>query len=191
MAELGDLFADLLSGDERRAERAAEQLPSFHEQALKQINQLLVGADPDARWWAVRVLAGFPTQEAGRLLAGALKDKDDAVRYCAALALARQPYDGAIQPLARLLRSSDRLLARLAGDALIAVGAPAVPVLLEALEKSKVGAQTEAARALAKIGDTRPSPVLFTLLDSDSAIMEHWATEGLDKMGLGMTFFKP
>ena len=119
MAELGDLFADLLSGDERRAERAAEQLPSFHEQALKQINQLLVGADPDARWWAVRVLAGFPTQEAGRLLAGALKDKDDAVRYCAALALARQPYDGAIQPLARLLRSSDRLLARLAGDALI------------------------------------------------------------------------
>jgi hypothetical protein len=29
------------------------------------------------------------------------------------------------------------------------------------------------------------------LLDSDSAVLEHWASEGLEKMGVGMSFFSP
>jgi HEAT repeat protein len=49
----------------------------------------------------------------------------------------------------------------------------------------------EAARALALIGDTRAVPALFKALDEESAVMEHWAGEGLERMGIGMVFYSP
>jgi HEAT repeat protein len=51
-------------------------------------------------------------------------------------------------------------------------------------------ARLEAARALASIGDTRAIPALFDALD-DSALLEYWANEGLERMGVGMCFFSP
>jgi hypothetical protein len=44
---------------------------------------------------------------------------------------------------------------------------------------------------LAQIGDPRSIPALFTALDEDSALMEYWASEGLEKMGVGIVFFEP
>ena len=44
---------------------------------------------------------------------------------------------------------------------------------------------------LAKIGDERAIPVLFEALDDSSALIEYWASEGLEKMGVGMVFYKP
>jgi HEAT repeat protein len=52
-------------------------------------------------------------------------------------------------------------------------------------------ARIQAARALALIGDTRAIPELFNALDGDSALLEYWAGEGLEKMGVGMVFFTP
>jgi HEAT repeat protein len=49
----------------------------------------------------------------------------------------------------------------------------------------------EAMRALALIGDQRSIPLLFEALDSDSMLMEYWANEGLERMGVGMIFYKP
>ena len=49
----------------------------------------------------------------------------------------------------------------------------------------------EAARALSEIGDTRAIPVLFKALEEGSVVLEYWASEGLEKMGVGMTFFEP
>jgi HEAT repeat protein len=49
----------------------------------------------------------------------------------------------------------------------------------------------EAVRALAYIGDKRSIPQLFQALDEDSAMLEYWANEGLQKMGIGMMFYKP
>jgi len=49
----------------------------------------------------------------------------------------------------------------------------------------------EAVRALAKIGDQRAIPALFEALDDNSALIEYWASEGLEKMGVGMVFYKP
>jgi hypothetical protein len=43
---------------------------------------------------------------------------------------------------------------------------------------------------LALIGDTRAVPALFKLLESESALVEHWASTGLAKMGVGMSFFQ-
>ena len=49
----------------------------------------------------------------------------------------------------------------------------------------------EAARALAFIGDSRAIPYLFQLLNEDSMILDYWANEGLDRMGVGMIYVQP
>ena len=41
------------------------------------------------------------------------------------------------------------------------------------------------------IGDEASITVLFQMLDGDSRLMEYWASLGLEKMGVGMTFFSP
>jgi HEAT repeat protein len=46
-------------------------------------------------------------------------------------------------------------------------------------------------RALARIGDQRAIPALFRALDDESALIEYWATKGLEDMGVGMIFFEP
>jgi len=190
MPELGDLLDELQSDDLSRAEAAATALPEFGDPALTELGSLLAGGDADARWWAVRALAGFPAEQAGKLLVTGLADPEVSVRHCAALALSTQPHAPAIGPLLDLLGSQDSLLARLAGDALVASGSHAVQGLLEIIAQDSAQVKGEAARALALIGDTRAIPTLFRLLESESALLEHWASAGLAKMGVGMSFFQ-
>ncbi len=83
------------------------------------------------------------------------------------------------------------LVAELAGGALAANGSPALPALLEALQNGSQAARLIAVRALAEIGDTESIPALFAALSESSALMEYWAAQGLERMGVGMTFFDP
>ncbi len=189
MAALGALLKDLTSGDNVRAERAALELPKHKEAALLELSQLIQSDDADNRWWAACALAGFVQPAAGDLLAAALADPDSGVRQCGALALSKRPHTAAIPALIETLGAEDLLLARLTSDALVALGAAAVEPLIAIVETGEGNARVEAARALALIGDTRAVPALFKLLDSDSAVLEHWASEGLEKMGVGMSFF--
>lgn len=192
VSTLASLLADLQSGDGERGEAAAAALPAHGEAGLAALAPLLHNPDPETRWWAVRSLAGFLHPKAGELLTAALADGDGSVQQCAALALSQRPHAQAVPALLELLASDDGLLARLAGDALVAFGAAAVEPLAASLEASpSQNARVEAARALALIGDTRAIPALFKLLDGESAMLEHWASEGLQKMGVGMSFFKP
>lgn len=171
---------------------AAAGLPSHGEAGLAALTPLLHDPESETRWWAVRSLAGFSYAKAGELLTAALADGEASVQQCAALALSQRPHAGAVPALVGALASQEGLLARLAGDALVAHGADAVEPLVATLQDSPAqSARVEAARALALIGDTRAIPALFALLDSHSAMLEHWASEGLQKMGVGMAFFKP
>lgn len=193
MISLAERLADLLSGNVDRAEAAAAALPADNaEAAFAALLPLLQDKNEDTRWWAVRGLAGFTTPAASEQLTAALGDASPSVQQCAALALSRRLWAPSVLPLVALLASRDGLLSRLAGDALIAQAGEAVPALIAALEGStSQSARVEAARALALIGDTRAISALFKLLDSESALLEHWASEGLQKMGVGMAFFKP
>lgn len=83
------------------------------------------------------------------------------------------------------------MTARLACNALIAIGSEAVPSLIEILRNGVSHARLQAARALAKIGDPRAIPALMEVLQTDSAISTYWAEQGLDKLGLSMVYFKP
>jgi HEAT repeat protein len=127
----------------------------------------------------------------GELLIQALADEELSVRQCAALSLSKRSDGRAVPALVEAMRSKDALLARLAANALACTGAEAVPALLNVLENGTQPMRLEAARALASIGDQRSIPALFKALGEDSALMEYWANEALERMGVGMVFYKP
>ncbi|HLA98264.1 MAG TPA: HEAT repeat domain-containing protein [Anaerolineales bacterium] len=191
MEDLAEVIAELICGDEERAERAAVALSRYEEQALEALRSLLASPDSETRWWAVRALAEIPGKPARRLLIQALQEANNSVRQCAALGLYHQPDPEASEALVAAMHSEDSLLARLAANALIAIGAPATQKLLEVLNSSPQAARLEAARALALIADQRAIPSLFQVLDGESALLEYWANKGLERMGVGMVFFIP
>ena len=184
-------LSDLQSGDTERAEFAASNPPADQETALAALTAVLESENSDLRWWAVRALAEIGLPDAGEMLSAALDDQDSSIQHCAALGLRQRPHPATVEKLAARLNSEDRLLARLCGDALAALGKVSTPALLEVLQSENETARVEAARALATIGDLSSVSALFQLLDNDSAILEHWASEGLEKMGIGMQFFDP
>jgi HEAT repeat protein len=194
-SRLEDYLAELTSGDDQRAEQAAQGLAGLPDERLPKVlevlQKLLAAPDADHRWWAVRALAALTHPQAPELLISALEDGDASVRQCAALGLRLRPNPQAAPFLVAALDDADHLVAELAADALAAIGEAAVPILLEVMQNGARPARLEAVRALATIGDPRAIPALFAALDQDSALMEYWASEGLERMGVGMLFFKP
>lgn len=189
--EITKIASDFAYGSDKIAEGTARDLARLASGDLKVYKQLLQDQRADVRWWAVRSLAEIESPEITPLLITSLDDADVSVRQCAALALQKHPDQRAISALIEMLKSTDQLLSRLAGDALVASGGDAVPALLEVMQADHPAARIQAARALALISDTRAIPELFNALDGDSALLEYWAGEGLEKMGVGMVFFAP
>lgn len=191
METIDSLLGKLIAGDDAEAETAAAGLARYDQAALGALRQLAGASQADHRWWALRTLAEISDPQIPEILTEALEDPDPTVRQCAALGLRQQPGHRAIPALLAMLDAADSLTADLAADALVAVGEPAVESLLDVLAEGQQQARLRAAKALALIGDTRAIPALFHVLDEDSAILDYWASEGLDRMGIGMTFFKP
>lgn len=146
----------------------------------------------DSRWWALRVLAQSPLAQTGWLIPF-LEDSAPEVRQCAALglALSAKPDEAATQPLVRALNDEDAMVGYLATSALIKIGKPAVPSIIEAVKSGSQSARIHALRALAEIRDPRAIPVLMQVIEEDSALLGHWATEGLERLGLDMVYLKP
>jgi HEAT repeat protein len=159
--------------------------------ALAALEAALNSPKIDHRWWALRALAALPAEQVPGLLTGALQDVDASVRQCAALGLRLHPHPDAVPSLIERLQDADYLCAELAADALVQIGQTAVPALLDVLADGAPRPRLHATRALAQIGDTRAIPALFRVLDEDSALLEYWAAEGLERMGVGMVFFGP
>jgi HEAT repeat protein len=131
--DLRHAIAELISGSDDRAEAATHKLAAMGERALDPLLALQNSHEDDHRWWATRALAALNTPLAGLALEQALKDDSPAVRQCAALALRHHPTPTAIPALIRALADDDRLAARLAADALTALGSLAIPALANAL----------------------------------------------------------
>ena len=153
MPDLEALLVDLTSGDDVRAEAAVSSLAELGEAALPSLLQLLEFSSRDHRWWAVRALTALE-EPAGWLGAvRGLEDPDPSVRQCAALALRHRPLVEAVPALSQALADPDRLTARLAANALGAVGPAATPALVRALVSALPAVRIEAARALADLRD--------------------------------------
>jgi len=192
---VSDLLSDLSSGDDQRAANAVTEISSMpgkqRSDLLERLQQLMASPDVDTRWWATRSIAEISDDQVPALLMNALDDLDSSVRQCAALGLRFHANSESVPALLNALEDHDSLVARLASLALVAVGEEAVLGLIETMQNSSQSARLEAARALATIGDHRSIPVLFDALEQDSALLEYWANEGLERMGVGMVFFSP
>ena len=185
------LLSQLSCGDDEQAEQALSHLATWGSEAVDALEERLSHPDAEVRWWAVRALAEAQGERVPRLLVQALSDPDIGVRWCAGLALRMNPSPQASLVLVGMLSDSDALTRRLAGDALVAIGSEVVPQLLDIMLQGDPFVRIEAVRALSKLGDQRAIPALFEALDDSSALIEYWANEGLDKMGVGMVYFKP
>ncbi len=192
---IDNYLTKLYSGDELQAEKAAMDLALLYKShprvVMASLDSLLDSPITDQRWWAVRVLAEIPGEKSLQRLLKGLGDLHADVRQCAALGLRMHPDARAIACLVRALSDMDGLVVQLAGDALIEIGKPAVPALLELMERGEPSARREAARSLAMIGDPRAIPILLKALDEDSCWMDYWGRLGLEQMGVGMLYFNP
>lgn len=191
LQDLQSLLSDLTSRDDDRAEGVVPALLLYGESALKALFVLLDDESADKRWWAVRALAEFDAPKVGESLSQALTDPDQSVRQCAAVALRHHPTPDAIILLIEALNNEDRLYARLSGDALTAIGKPAIPALTQALQSVHPSVRVEATRALALMELPETIPILFDASEDPSTMVRHWIDEGLNRLGLGMVFFEP
>jgi HEAT repeat protein len=187
---LQELLNDLTSGNEARAEGAVPALIELGDEAIPALRDLTRSANVDHRWWALRVLAQSPQSEAAWLVPF-LGDPAREVRQCAALGLAIKPDEDAIPSLVRALSDEDSIVNSLAVNAMIKIGKPAVPALIEVVQTSAQSARIHALRALAELRDHRAIPIMMKVMEEDSVLLQHWAKEGLDRLGLDMVYIKP
>ena len=84
------------------------------------------------------------------------------------------------------------MTAALAANALGKVGPASTPALLEVLAgNAPQTVRVLVMRTLAELKDHRAIRVMLKALDEDSALVQHWAREGLERLGLDMVFMKP
>ena len=189
---LADLLNDLTGTNEARAEKAVSALIDLGEAAIPALLNLTRSADADERWWGLCVLAQSPhaPRQAG-WLTPFLNDPALEVRQCAALGLALKPAEEAIQPLVEALSDEDSMVASLTVNALVKIGKAAVPALIEVVTEAPQSARIHALRALAEIRDQRAIPIMMKVMEEDSVLLQHWAKEGLERLGLDMVYIKP
>lgn len=190
MSSLKDLLGDLTSGDETRAEKAVTRLVELGAEAIPALRDLTQSSDVDHRWWALRSLAQSSHARA-EWLVPFLRDPAREVRQCAALGLAIKPEESAIQPLIKALSDEDSMVGNLAVNALVKIGSKAVPALIDVVKSAPQSARIYALRALAETRDHRAIPVMMSVMEEDSVLLQHWAKEGLDRLGLDMVYIKP
>lgn len=190
MSDLSTLLADLLSGDELRAEESVAGLIALDTQALHALQVAARSADADGRWWVVRALAELPCVRNEDMLPF-LEDSTPEVRQAAALGLGAHPTESAVPALVRALHDPDSMVAGLAANALGRAGTASTPALLEVLDGASQVVRILAMRALSEGKDHRAIPAMMKALDDDSAVIQHWAREGLEKLGLDLVFIKP
>lgn len=158
--------------------------------AIPALLGLTRSADSDGRWWAIRTLAQSPHVRTEHLVP-LLSDSAPEVRAATALALCGHPDEAAIPALITTLSDEDSVTAQLAGNALAVIGSPSVPALLEVMKEAQQSARIQAMRALAEIRDHRAIPVMMQVMDEESVFLQHWAKEGLERLGLDMVYIKP
>ncbi len=185
-----DLLAELTSGDDTRAENSIPALVEMGMAAIPALLDLTHAAEADIRWWAVRALAASPHTRTEDLLP-LLSDSAPEVRAATALALCNHPHESAIEALIKTLADEDSLTAGLAGNALVKIGSPSALSLLNVMNDAPIGIRILALRALCDIRDQRAIPVMLKSLSDESAVLQYWAQEGLERLGLNMVYIKP
>ena len=186
-----ELLAELTSGDDARAEDSIPAIAALGMAVMPALLDLTRAEEVDIRWWAVRALAASPHTVTVDLIP-LLSDSAPEVRAAAALAVCNHPHESAVPALINTLADEDPLTAGLAGNALVRIGGPSVSGLLEVMTNdTPVSIRIIALRSLAELRDHRAIPVLMKSLSEESAVLQYWAQEGLERLGQDMVYLKP
>ena len=195
MTEVNHLVEVLLGGDDAQAEQTLLAIAlADGDQIVSAFERRLPGVDCDGRWWMARALATIQQPQSVMLLNRLLDDPDSDVRACAAMALgelhAISGAEGA-DVLASHLADENAHVAEICTVALWRIGASAVPILVRKLQTGSPLERIRAAKALVPIESHEAIPALIGALDDENAVVTHYAEEALERMGVGMTYFKP
>jgi Uri superfamily endonuclease len=155
-----------------------------HPDIVPTLRPLLADTDEDLRWWTVQVLLATGRAQAASLLVHMLSDRDDAVRGSAVLALGLMGSVEAVEALANLMDDDSGWLRQLAALGLALIGEPAVPVLQEALQSTEEGLRVRASYALSRIRSPTATGSLLRALNDPNYVVNAYAQEALERMGL-------
>ncbi|MEA3335351.1 MAG: HEAT repeat domain-containing protein [Chloroflexota bacterium] len=187
---LDQLLQAIGADDDEAAEAAIIELADHECDALALLLDLHTSDNADYRWWAVRGLAAVAEQSPDcreatmPALLLSLGDPDDAIRCVAPLALGQMRAICAIPAMTVLLSDQSGWVRGAAADALAMIGEPAVPALGTALHDERDGVRVRAAYALYRIHSERSAPWLFPALNDPNHLVQSYAYEALDEMGL-------
>jgi HEAT repeat protein len=79
----------------------------------------------------------------------------------------------------------------MAVHALSKLGEEAVQPLLDAYTSAVPRGRIHIMRALAELRDSRAIRLMMDSLEGESAALQYWAQEGLERLGLNMVYMKP
>lgn len=150
----------------------------------------LMEALHDSFWWYEREYAAkdllFAIEKIGVAavppLIEALGDKEGTVRKFAALLLGKLGDIRAIEPLSMALYDMHHEVGKTAAESLAHFGAPAVDVLIEALDHPEMWIRIHAVEALSRIRDSRVAPILLHMLNDPEREVKKQAILGLGNL---------
>jgi HEAT repeat protein len=185
-----DLLAELTSGDDERAENRSLQLQIWDRRPFPLLLELTRSEDIRFPLVGCTCTCRFASHTDFDLLP-LLSDSSPEVRAATALALCHHPHEDAVEALIHALADEDTLTAGLAGNALVKIGSPSVPTLLKVMDEAPTGIRIVVLRTLSEIRDHRAIPIMMKCLGEESAFLQYWAQEGLERLGLDMVYMKP
>ncbi len=142
--------------------------------ALAVLTALLNDKDSRVSLAAAESLARMQDPKATQVLLNSLTSQDWRTRSRAAQVLARVATEGGgstayVEPLTEALRDKDPLVRYHAAEGLTAMGAKAVPSLINLMWSTKDNERARAARLLARIGKPSVDPLIAMLIDRETS----------------------
>ena len=164
----------LLDDPQIEARQAAAQ--ALGETKRMEAIPYLMEALRDSYWWyerdqAVNHLLDAIAKMGNAVvpsLVEALSDNEGTVKKYGALLLARVPDERALEPLSISLYDTHFDVCRASAEALASIGAPALPILLEALRHPEAWIRQQAVIGLTKSRDPQVVPALLNMMNDES-----------------------
>ncbi|MCS6851413.1 MAG: HEAT repeat domain-containing protein [Gemmataceae bacterium] len=184
--ELPQLLSALRNPD-ASVRRSAAVMMGSHEAVrepvvILSLAEALRDSEPEVRRAAAQALVNAGAA-ATDVLVAALTREESQLEACWALAALSPPAEASVPQLVRLLVANRAEVRNAAGDALVRIGAPAVPALTRALADEAV--RCEAALILGEMGEAARSavPELIRGLRDPSKDFRHAAHQALVRLG--------
>ncbi|MCA9891884.1 MAG: HEAT repeat domain-containing protein [Anaerolineae bacterium] len=161
----------------------ATYLRQIGQEALPPLMRLLTAEDPTRRRGAVWALGEMRDRAVVPALIAALQDADPMVRRESAVALRLMPDSAAVDSLLHLLRDESWQVRKAAAEALVDVGATAIPALIRMSQDERADVRRIAIGVLGRVGDASAVQSLLPYLEDENADIRAMSVTALGQIG--------